>query len=104
MAARIRGIDDCIKALEDASDRLRTGSLNVADATAVLRTAEGSAKLVGLKAQVLKLELYLADEGEERFLEQELFDLEDGMKRFRATLRRVVGQIVQTELRTRKPR
>jgi len=105
MAAKIRGIDDCIEALEDAADRLTTGTLSAADAAAMVRTAEGSANLLGLKGEVLKLELDLASsKGEQRFLARELLELEEGMKRFRATLKRVVGQLMETELREKKPR
>ena len=54
---KIRGIDDCIEVLEDVADRLTIGTLTAADATAMVRTAEGSAELIELKGEVSKLEL-----------------------------------------------
>jgi hypothetical protein len=106
MAAKIRGIDDCIEAIEDVADRLTSGTLTVADANATVRTAEGHAELIGLKGDVLKLELEAdrigipAPEGEERFLGRQLLELEEGMKQFRATLKRV-KRIMETDLRGR---
>jgi hypothetical protein len=47
MAAKIRGIDDCIEAIEDVADRLTSGTLTVADANATVRTAEVMPSLSG---------------------------------------------------------
>jgi hypothetical protein len=108
MAGKIRGIDDWIEALEHVADRLAIGSITVVDATAMVRTAEGHAELIGLKSEVLKLELDAdrmgipAPESEQRFLGRQLLEFEEGMKQFRATLKRV-KQILETDLRGRKP-
>jgi hypothetical protein len=96
MRAKIRGIDDCIEVLEDVADRLTSGTLTAADARAIVRTAEGSAELIGLKGEVLKLELDAGRMGiipaptsEQRFLGRQLLELEEGMTQFRATRKRV---------------
>jgi hypothetical protein len=102
MGVKIRDIDDCIEVLEDVADRLMSGTLTVVDATALVRTAEGSAKLIGLKGEVLKLELDAgrmgmpAPESDQRFLGRELLELEEGMKQFRATLKRVMRLLKNT--------
>ena len=104
---KIRGIDDCIEVLEDVADRLTIGTLTAADA-AMVRTAEGSAELIELKGEVSKLELDAgcigipAPERKQRFLGRQLLELEEGMKQFRATLKRV-KEIMETDLRGRKP-